>query len=101
MAELAPLPLTFEDVAIYFSEQEWQHLQTWQKMLYKHVMKTNYETLVSLDGDLSKPELILWIEHGREPFKSWEETQKLDSIMHSSAEAHFDPVTEQKLLGEY
>ncbi|XP_048196390.1 zinc finger protein 786-like [Perognathus longimembris pacificus] len=100
MAELTPLPLTFEDVAIYFSEPEWQHLQTWQKMLYKHVMRTNYETLVSLGGDLSKPELILWIEHGREPFGSWKESQKLENVKDSSAEAHFDPVTEQMVLSD-
>ncbi|XP_048193698.1 zinc finger protein 786-like [Perognathus longimembris pacificus] len=29
------LPLTFEDVAIYLSEPEFQHMQTWQKMVYK------------------------------------------------------------------
>ncbi|XP_054998455.1 zinc finger protein 786 [Sorex araneus] len=67
MAGKCQLPLTFEDVAIYFSEQEWQCLQAWQKELYKHVMESNYETLVSLGGGLPTPELILCLQRGRVP----------------------------------
>lgn len=54
MAEPAPLPLTFEDVAIYFSEQEWQNLEAWQKELYKQVMRANYEILLSLVHQVSQ-----------------------------------------------
>ncbi|XP_023592626.1 zinc finger protein 786 isoform X1 [Trichechus manatus latirostris] len=98
MARPAPLPLTFEDVAVYFSEQEWQNLKAWQKDLYKHVMRANYETLASLGDGIPKPELISWIEQGREPFRNWGESQKCENIICSSANIHFDTVLEGQLF---
>uniref|UniRef100_A0A6I8SEA0 KRAB domain-containing protein n=1 Tax=Xenopus tropicalis TaxID=8364 RepID=A0A6I8SEA0_XENTR len=37
--------LSFDDIAIYFSEEEWKSLKEGQKALYKDVMIENYQTL--------------------------------------------------------
>nr|XP_033788593.1 zinc finger protein 436-like isoform X3 [Geotrypetes seraphini] len=54
--------VTFEDVAVSFSQEEWQYLSEGQKELYREVMKENLELLTSLSS------LVAQLEQNRELF---------------------------------
>ncbi|XP_039378615.1 protein ZNF783-like [Mauremys reevesii] len=59
--------VTFEEVAVWFSREEWEMLADWQKELYRAVMLENYENLFLLAGHAdAKPEIITKLERGGE-----------------------------------
>ncbi|XP_032266333.1 zinc finger protein 28 homolog [Phoca vitulina] len=60
--------MTFEDVAVEFTQWEWGQLDPAQKDLYRAVMLENFKNLASLGLPVSKPYVISQMEEGKEPY---------------------------------
>uniref|UniRef100_A0A5F9DDC6 Zinc finger protein 350 n=1 Tax=Oryctolagus cuniculus TaxID=9986 RepID=A0A5F9DDC6_RABIT len=56
--------LTLEDMAVAFTQEEWQLLGPAQRDLYWDVMLENYSNLVSVGYQASKPDVISKLERG-------------------------------------
>ncbi|XP_073465061.1 uncharacterized protein [Aquarana catesbeiana] len=93
-------PTDFEDVAVYFSEEEWRYLQADQIDLYRQVMIENYQTIHSLGYQNEKPTLISKIEQGQDLYITKLESHSQDAASFNTEELHTSLLTPEKLTVE-
>ncbi|XP_030049305.1 zinc finger protein 282-like [Microcaecilia unicolor] len=82
------VPVTFEDITVYFSQEQWEYLDESQKELYREVMKENYKTLITLgtDHESINPEVLARIKQEKEPHV-WDPKESEDrGVPHSCTE---------------
>ncbi|XP_029435959.1 zinc finger protein 436-like [Rhinatrema bivittatum] len=68
--------ITFRDVAVCFSEEEWETLEEWQKDLYRNAMKEIHGALISLGYVIVNPGVLFKIRKEEEARYSEDHTSK-------------------------
>ncbi|KAK1334656.1 hypothetical protein QTO34_005664 [Cnephaeus nilssonii] len=79
--------VSFRDVTVEFTQEEWQHMGPIQRTLYRDVTLENYNNLVSVGNCIFKPEVIFKLEQGEEP---WFLEEEFSNQSHQVLEHHRD-----------
>ncbi|XP_069870330.1 zinc finger protein 39-like [Dipodomys merriami] len=92
--------VSFEDVSVDFSWEEWKDLDDAQRTLYKDVMLEIYSNLVSLGHCVPKPEVIVNLEQGSEPWLGEAPDKSITGIGKHTQERNHMNVTHVESLSD-
>ncbi|XP_058532826.1 zinc finger protein 334-like [Ochotona princeps] len=81
--------VSFEDVAVEFTPEEWQNMDNTQRTLYREVMLETYNNLLSVGYHMTKPTVILKLEQESAP----------QTVEKSVYQGLPDPYRKNELLG--
>ncbi|KAG8506953.1 LOW QUALITY PROTEIN: Zinc finger protein 630, partial [Galemys pyrenaicus] len=90
-------PVTFADVAVNFTQEEWQQLDPVQKTLHRDVMLEIYSHLVSVGCSDIKPDVIFKLEHGE---ALWVIESELSMWIYSGRKKYLE-LSQQIISGEF
>ncbi|XP_040853089.1 zinc finger protein 334-like [Ochotona curzoniae] len=60
--------VSFEDVAVDITQEEWQNMDNTQRTLYRDVMLETYSNLLSVGYYITKPDVIFKLEQESVPW---------------------------------
>ncbi|XP_054544735.1 zinc finger protein OZF-like isoform X2 [Talpa occidentalis] len=66
--DMSQASVSFKDVTVEFTQDEWQYMDPAQRALYRDVMLENYSHLVSVGYCFIKPKVIFKLEQGKDPW---------------------------------